>query len=89
MSETETPNSKPDRTDVLVDTHAIHVRDLHIHVWQYRLRLSDSDGEWTHVETLRRDDDPKLSVEQATMSPPSADGYWIYCKRYDCTLGCE
>jgi hypothetical protein len=90
MSDAESPPSiSPHRDDVLPDTYGIYVTDQHIHVWQFRVTLSDPDGEWYFVETLNRDSDPRLSLDQATPMAPGADGYWMYSRSYDCTLDCE
>lgn len=88
-SETTVPNVSPDRNDVISDTYAIYVDDEHIDVWQYRINVSEPDGEWYFVETLDRDNDPKLSLEYAALTSPTEDGYWIYSKSYDCELDCE
>jgi hypothetical protein len=88
-SETSVPNVSPKRSDVISETYAIYVDDTYVHVWQYRVTVSEPDGKWYFVETLDRDDDPRLSLEYATPMSPTAEGYWIYSKSYDCELDCE
>jgi hypothetical protein len=78
----------PPRTDVLPDSFAIYASDDRIHVWQFRVTLSSPDGEWYFVESLDRDDGPRLSLEYATLSEPAPDGHWIYSRSYDCELSC-
>jgi hypothetical protein len=89
-SETLPPGSRhPPRADVRPESYAIRVTDGQIRVWQYRATLTDPDGEWHHVETLDRESDPRLSLDQAIVDAPGDDGYWIYSKSYDCTLDCQ
>jgi hypothetical protein len=88
-SDTATPNVSPTKDDVRPETYAVYVDDEFIHVFQYRVTLSERDGEWYFVETLDRDNDPRLSLESATPQPPRGDSYWIYGRSYDCTLDCE
>jgi len=88
-SEAPLPNDTPNQTDVIPDTYAIRVDDEQIQVWQYRIDVSEPDGQWRFVETLDLDNDPELSLAYATPMAPSADGYWIYSRSYDCELDCE
>jgi hypothetical protein len=83
------PEVTPERSDAIPDSYAVYVESQHIYVWQYRVNVSSPDGEWYFVETLDRDDNPKLSMEHATPMAPTADGYWIYSRSYDCELDCE
>jgi hypothetical protein len=86
---TTVPEVSPDRTDVMPDSYALYVDDQHVHVWQYRHTLAERDGEWYHEETLDRDDGVRLSLAYATPTAPSAEGYWIYSRSYDCELDCD
>ncbi|MFC7173708.1 hypothetical protein ACFQL0_10815 [Haloplanus litoreus] len=83
-----TPEPRPERSDAIPDSCAIRVDDRRLDVWQYRVGIADPDGEWTFVETFDHEDDPKLSVEQPTLTPPGADAYWIYSTSSDCELDC-
>jgi len=83
------PTRSPDRSEAIPESYAVYVTDRQIQVWQYRVDVSAPDGKWHFVETLDRADDPRLSVDHATLMPPTADGYWIHCKSYDCELDCE
>jgi hypothetical protein len=87
--DTTVSKPSPDRTDVIPETFAIYVTDQYVQVWQYRIGLSRPNGEWVFVETLNRDDEPRLSLEYAQPMPPASEGYWIYSKSYDCELDCE
>jgi hypothetical protein len=89
---TDTPSSgvgTPPRDDVRPESYGIRVTDDTVRVWQYRVTLAEPDGEWHHVETLDQTDQPRLSLEYATVAPPHEDGYWIYSKSYDCALDCD
>ena len=87
MSEhTAKPETTPDRDDVLPETYAVYVDEQYIHAFQYRINISEPDGEWYHVETLDRENDPRLTVEHARPMPPASDGYWLYTKSYDCEM---
>jgi hypothetical protein len=89
-SESTTPNVSPSRSDVIPDTYALYVDDNRIYVWQYRVTVSEPDGTWYFVESLDRGDDaPRLSLEYATPMAPTADGYWIYSRSYDCEIDCD
>ncbi|MEF8843155.1 MAG: hypothetical protein V5A62_16270 [Haloarculaceae archaeon] len=88
-SEATVPNETPNQTDAIPDTYAIYVDDEQIHLWQYRVEVFEPDGQWYFVETLDRDNDPELSLEYATPMAPTAGGYWIYSRSYDCELDCE
>ncbi|WP_311172117.1 hypothetical protein [Halobellus ordinarius] len=84
-----TPEPTPTRNDVIPDSYAVYVDPGRIYVWQYRVNISEPDGQWYFVETLDRDNDPKLSMDHASLMPPTGDGYWIYSRTYDCELDCE
>jgi hypothetical protein len=88
-SDATTPDDTPNQTDVIPDSYGIHVMDEQIHVWQYRIGVTEPAGQWRFVETLDRTDDPKLSLEYASPMAPATDGYWIYSRSYDCELDCE
>ncbi|MUW14042.1 hypothetical protein GJ633_04735 [Halorubrum sp. CBA1125] len=79
----------PDRQVAVPESYAIHVDDERITVWQYRVDITDPDGDWQFVEHLDRGDDPKLAMDYATLMPPTGNGYWIYSKSYDCELDCD
>lgn len=89
VDSTEPPEPTPNRTDPIPESYGIYVSEERIHVWQYRHNVSEPDGEWQFVETFRQADQPRLSVEQATLTAPTADGYWIYSTAYDCVRGCN
>jgi len=84
-----TEAERPPRTDVRPESYAVRVTDERVRVWQYRATLSEPDGEWHHVETLGRNNEPRLSLDYATVAAPDDDGYWIYSKSYDCSMDCE
>ncbi|MFD1599651.1 hypothetical protein [Halobellus rarus] len=86
---TTAPEPTPERGDVLPDSYAVYVGAERINVWQYRVNISERDGAWYFVESLDREQGPKLSMDQASPMPPSAEGYWIYSRTYDCELDCE
>jgi hypothetical protein len=86
---TTAPGSTPNRTEAIQDSYAIHVDGRCISVWQYRVDISTPEGRWDFVEAFDHDDDPKLSVEQAALTPPTAEGYWVYSTSYDCELDCD
>jgi len=89
MSSKTAPNVSPNRDDVRPDTYAVYVDDDDIHVFQYRVTISDREGAWYFVETLNHENDPRLSLDLATPMSPSKGGYWIYSKTYDCQLDCD
>jgi len=90
MSEQTTPRTPaPDREAAIPESYAVYVGDRSIDVWQYRLTVADPDGEWHFHERLDRENDPRLSLDFAQVTPPSPEGYWIYSKSYDCELDCE
>ncbi len=89
VSSTTPPGSTPDRNDVIADSYAIRVDERRISVWQYRVDISAPDGEWRFMEMFDHDEDPKLTVEHATLTSPTKEGYWIYSRSYDCELDCE
>jgi len=88
-TDSQTPNVSPTRDAARPESYAVHVDADRITVFQYQVTLADPDGEWTHVETLRRDADPRLALDQAEPMAPDEDGYWIYTKTYDCQLHCD
>ncbi|WP_251328559.1 hypothetical protein [Haloplanus pelagicus] len=79
----------PEQTDVIEGSYAIHSNKRGISVWQYCVDISAPDGEWRFVETFDHGEDPKLTLEHATLATPSEGGYWIYSRSYDCKLDCE
>jgi hypothetical protein len=83
------PEPTPERTDVIPDSYAVYVTDEWVHISEYRVSVSEPDGAWYPVETLDRDNEPKLSLDHATPMPPESDGYWIYSRTYNCELNCE
>lgn len=86
----EMPNGPtPPRDEVVPDHYAIRVTDEWLQVWQYRDRGLDPGGEWHHVQTLLPDEDTRLSVEWARPESPTDDGYWVYCRSYECQRGCD
>lgn len=62
--------------------------DDRVAVWQYQVSFSNPDGEWEHVESLDHEHRPLLSLESAELGAPG-DDYWLFTRRYDCTLDCE
>jgi hypothetical protein len=88
MAHTGSAATEPPRTDVIPGSYAINVTDDVIHAWVYRVSASAQDGTWTHLETLDRDDDPRLSLTYARPPSPAEGGYWIYSRSYDCELDC-
>jgi len=89
MASTETPATEPPREDAILETYAVQVTDEHVHVWEYRATVAEPDGGWQFVETLDRDDDPRLSLEYAEFTLDAADGHWVYSRSYDCELDCN
>ena len=85
----DAPEPTPARTDVIPESYAVYVTAERVCVWQYRVTLSERDGTWQFVETLDRDNDPKLALSHATPMPPGPEGYWVYSRTYDCELDCE
>jgi hypothetical protein len=88
-SSTSQRGPTPERSDVIAGSYAIYSDKRGISVWQYRVDISAPDGEWRFVETFDHGEDPKLTLEHATLTTPSEGGYWIYSKSYDCELDCE
>ena len=86
--DTDEPDVTPNRKDVMPETYAVYVTDEYVHVWQYRITLSERTEEWHFVETLDRDDGPRLSLSYVTPMEPASEGYWLYSKSYDCELTC-
>jgi hypothetical protein len=64
-TETTSPTTTPERTNVPPATFAIRVTDEQISVRQYRVTVSSPDGEWNTVETLALGDESRLSLEYA------------------------
>lgn len=89
MASTESPATEPPRTNVIPGSYAINVTDEYVHAWEYRVNASAQDGEWHFLETLDRADEPRLSLEYASLASPAEAGYWIYSRSYDCELDCE
>jgi len=56
------PKPSPDRNEAIPESYAVYADSQYIHVWQYRVNISNPDGEWHFVETLDREDDPKGTV---------------------------
>ena len=83
-TETSHPEPTPDRTDVIPESYAVYVTEEWVHVWQYRVNISEPEGTWCFVETLNRENDPKLSLDHASPLAPTPDGYWIYSRTYHC-----
>jgi len=79
----------PDRTEAIAGSYAIRVSNRRVTVWQYRVDIAAPGGQWRFVEALDHDADPKLALEHATLTQPSADGYWVYSTSYDCELDCD
>jgi hypothetical protein len=42
----------PGRDTDMPDSDTVCVTDDHVHVWQYRVTISEPDDEWYFVETL-------------------------------------
>lgn len=82
------PGPEPERAEAIPKSYAVYVTEQRIAVWQYRVDIGAPGGTWRFVETLTREDDPRLSLDHAMLHPPGADGYWIYSKSYDCQLEC-
>lgn len=86
---TTQPRPRPDRSEAIAGSYAIHVSDRGATVWQYRVDIAAPGGQWCFVEALARDADPTLALEHATLTRPSDGGYWVYSRSYDCELDCE
>ena len=78
----------PERTNVVPDTYAIYVNGRSVDVWQYRVDLDEPDGDWRFVETHGAEDDLRVSIDLARLTPPSENGYWVYSRTYDCETDC-
>jgi hypothetical protein len=89
MASTDVPATDPPREDAIAETYAVQVTDEHVHVWEYRATVPEPDGAWQFVETLDREDDPRLSLEYAEFTAGTVDGYWVYSRDYDCELDCD
>jgi hypothetical protein len=74
---TET-GATPDRDSAVPGSYAIHVSDRGVDVWEYRVDLEDPGGAWRFVEAYDAEDDRRVSLDFATLTPPSRDGYWVY-----------
>jgi hypothetical protein len=85
---TTQPGPRPDPSEAIAGSYAIHVSDRRVTVWQYRVDIAAPGGRWRFVEALDHDADPTLALEHATLTRPSADGYWVYSTSYDCELDC-
>lgn len=79
----------PDRDSAVPDSYALHVGDHGVDVWQYRVDLTEPGGAWRFVETHDSDDDLRVSLELAVLTPPSEDGYWVYSRTYGCETSCK
>ena len=77
------PEPTPERTDVIPESYAVYVTDEWVHISQYRVNVSEPDGAWYPVETLDRDNEPKLSLDHATPMPPASDGSCIHRRTYN------
>jgi hypothetical protein len=86
---TTPPELSPPRDEAIPESYALYVDTDQISVWQYRVSIADPDGKWRFVEKLGRQNNPRLTLEDATLKPPTAEGYWIYGRSYDCRLDCE
>ena len=58
-------------------------------MWQYRVDPGEPGGAWRFVETHDAEDDLRVSLDFAMLTPPSGDGYLVYSKTYDCETDCE
>ena len=87
-TEASYPEPTPERTDAIPESYAVYVTTEWINVWQYRVNLSEPEGAWYFVESLDRANDPKLSLDHATPTAPTPEGYWIYSRTYSCELDC-
>lgn len=88
-TDTTSARPAPDRDDAVPDSYAIRVDDRSIDVWQYRVDVSEPDGSWRFVEAHDAESDLRVSLDLATLTPPTGDGYWVYSRRYDCETDCE
>jgi len=89
MASTDVPATEPPREDAIPETYAVRVTDEYVHVWEYRATVAEPDGAWQFVETLDRDDDPRLSLEYAEFALDTSDGHWVYSRTYDCERDCD
>lgn len=87
--ETTLSRPAPDRDDAVSGSYAIRVDDERIDVWQYRVDVGDPDGSWRFVEAHGAEGDLRVSLEIATLTPPTGDGYWVYSRSYDCETDCR
>ena len=78
----------PNRDSAVPDSYAIRVDDQGVDVWQYRVDLEEPDGAWRFVETHDIEDNLRVSLDLATLEPPTEDGYWVYSRTYDCETDC-
>ena len=88
-TDTSPERPAPDRDDAVPDSYALHVDDRGVDVWQYRVDLEQPDGGWRFIETHDAEDDLRVSLEFAALTPPSGDGYWVYSRTYDCEIECS
>ncbi|MGQ4556138.1 hypothetical protein [Halobellus sp. GM3] len=89
MGNTETRSPTPPREDVIPGSYAVHVGEDRVHVWEFRVTASDRDGAWSHCEMLAHESGPFLSLEYAEFTPAGDEGYWVYCRSYECNFDCE
>ena len=78
----------PNRDTAVPNSYAIRVDEQGVDVWQYRVDLEEPGGAWRFVETHDSEDDLRVSLELATLTPPSENGYWVYSRTYDCETDC-
>jgi len=81
--------STPNRDTAVPDSYAIYVNDGGVDIWQYRVNLEEPGGAWRFVESHDPEDDLRVSLELATLTPPSESGYWVYSTTYDCETDCK
>jgi len=87
--DTAQERSTPNRDTAVPDSYAIHVNDGGVDIWQYRVNLEEPGGAWRFVESHDPEDDLRVSLELATLTPPSESGYWVYSRTYDCETDCK
>ncbi|TKX37834.1 hypothetical protein [Halorubrum sp. CGM4_25_10-8A] len=88
-TDTARESPAPNRDTAVPDSYAIYVDDRGVDVWQYRVDLEEPGGAWQFVETHDAGDDLRVSLELATLTPPSGSGYWVYSRTYDCETDCK
>jgi len=87
-ADTTRAKQTPKRDAAVPDSYAIHVDDRGVDVWQYRVDLDEPGGGWRFVESHDAEDDLRMSLELAMLTPPSENGYWVYSGTYDCETDC-